>query len=454
MNFALLENLGRPRHALFVGHEVVELAGLLRGRINEVVALESSQDALERTAGLTFEKHLLSLSSAHPLQAVDGRQFDLVVLEGSVERTGDARRLLEQAHARLVDGGHLIISVAADAGLSRDAVRRSLGDAGFEVMRSELKPRFFRQEFARTAKVIDDLRLTQVPLFSALGHLARPVERAIAWRDPDRRAAEHLWIARRRPLPAPLTLTVGMLTLNEVESIERMINDIRAVVPDAKILVIDSSSDQTPELARAMGARVIRQLPPQGHGPAMERLMYEAAQETEALIYLDCDFTYPTNMIPFIRQLLEDGADVVNGSRTARYPKAMPFANFLANRFMAASTHLAHGVPTTDVHSGMRGYRCSVIRGFSFDGSGDALPLDTLILPARSGYEVVEFPIAYDERVGVSKLAKVRGLLWTYLRLAGALRHGERVARNSPHYVLKRDGVVEHAQARPPDRPE
>ena len=134
--------------------------------------------------------------------------------------------------------------------------------------------------------------------------------------------------------------------------------------------------------------------------------MYEAAAESDALIYIDCDFTYPTREIPRIREMLEEGADVVNATRTSRYPRAMPVAHFAANRVFAGAAALVHGLPTTDVHSGLRGYRSSVIRSFDFDGEGDALPLDTLILPARSGHHVVEFPIAYAERVGVSKLQR------------------------------------------------
>jgi glycosyltransferase involved in cell wall biosynthesis len=205
-------------------------------------------------------------------------------------------------------------------------------------------------------------------------------------------------VARHPPRAGKLSLTVGMLTLNEMEAIEPMIDEIRAIVPDAKILVIDSSSDETPTRAIAKGARVVRQLPPRGHGPAMERLMYEASKDSDALIYLDCDFTYPVGTIKRIRELLESGVDVVNTSRTHRYPKEMPVPNFIANRFFAATAQVVHGVPTTDVHSGMRGYRSSVIRAFDFDGEGDAIPLDTLILPAKSHYHVAELPIPYLKR--------------------------------------------------------
>lgn len=103
----------------------------------------------------------------------------------------------------------------------------------------------------------------------------------------------------------------------------------------------------------------------------------------------------------------------------------MPLANYLANRTFAATARVVNGLPTTDVHSGMRGYRSSVIRAFAFDGEGDALPLDTLILPARAGYRVVEFPIPYAERGGVSKLRKLAGTAWTFVRIARAVGRGD-----------------------------
>jgi hypothetical protein len=101
--------------------------------------------------------------------------------------------------------------------------------------------------------------------------------------------------------------------------------------------------------------------------------------------------------------------------------------HFLANRVFAATLSAVHGLPTPDVHSGMRGYRASVIRAFDFDGLGDALPIDTLVLPARAGHRVEELPIDYRPRVGESKLARVRGTVWTFVRIARALEVGERV---------------------------
>src|SRR5262249_24215702 len=156
----------------------------------------------------------------------------------------------------------------------------------------------------------------------------RPMEDAITGIAPKLLSYQHVVVARKPVIPGPLSLTVGMLTMNEEQSIERMMNEIKEAAPDAKILLVDSSTkDQTHIIAERMGAGVIRQLPPRGYGPAMEVLMYEAAKQSDALIYLDCDFTYPPALIPKLRKILEGGVDVVNASRTRTRPDAMPLPN-------------------------------------------------------------------------------------------------------------------------------
>ena len=151
----------------------------------------------------------------------------------------------------------------------------------------------------------------------------RSVEDVVAARAPELLSFQNVYVARKPPKARKLSLTVGMLTMNEEDSIEAMMGEIRKVAPDAKILCVDSSTDRTPEIAARLGARVLRQIPPRGHGPAMELLMYSAAAESDLLIYLDCDFTYPAEYIPVLRKLVkkavdalvrEAGADLGNGS--------------------------------------------------------------------------------------------------------------------------------------------
>ncbi len=215
-----------------------------------------------------------------------------------------------------------------------------------------------------------------------------------------------------------MKVTVSMITMNEERAVGKVVNDIRHVVPDAEILLVDSSKDRTAEVAREMGCRVIKQFPPQGYGPAMDRAVREASGDV--VVTLDCDDTYPVDVIPKLVDLVEQGYDLVNTTRTWRRPEAMPFANFIANRVFAFAARVLHGLKTTDVHSGMRAYRKSMIDAIEWNPRGPALPVDMYVIPFRRGFRVTEVPIDYRERVGETTLRRFSSTIWTFRRLWNA----------------------------------
>jgi glycosyltransferase involved in cell wall biosynthesis len=211
-----------------------------------------------------------------------------------------------------------------------------------------------------------------------------------------------------------------MITLNEEEAVAKVVGDIRRVVPTAEIFIVDSSRDRTAEVAESLGCRVFRQFPPKGYGPAMDRAVRDA--RGDIVITLDCDDTYPVDAIPKLVALIDEGWDLVNATRLTKRPRAMPLANYVANRVFAWTARLLHGIRTTDVHSGMRAYRKSMINAVQWDPNGPALPVDMLILPYRRGFRVTEIPIEYRERIGTPTLQRFRSTLWTFKRLWKARR--------------------------------
>ncbi len=212
-----------------------------------------------------------------------------------------------------------------------------------------------------------------------------------------------------------MKLTVSMITMNEEKAVAKVIQDIRRVAPDAEVLLVDSSKDRTAEIAEELGARVIKQFPPQGYGPAMDRAVREA--HGDVVITLDCDDTYPVEAIPEMVKLIEQGYDLVNTTRTWKRPKAMPFANFIANRVFALGARILHGLKTTDVHSGMRAYRKTMIDKVQWVAKGPALPVDMYIVPHRMGFKTAEIPIDYRERIGETTLQRWDSTIWTFRRL-------------------------------------
>jgi glycosyltransferase involved in cell wall biosynthesis len=213
-----------------------------------------------------------------------------------------------------------------------------------------------------------------------------------------------------------------MISMNEAGAVGGVIDEIKKVVPNAEVLLVDSSKDETPQIAEARGARVLRQFPPRGYGPAMTRLLYSAT--TDVIITMDCDGTYPANRIRELHERIERGADLVNASRTHHRPKAMPLANYVANRTFAAVAGVVHRYWTTDLHSGMRAYRTSMLRATYAPEKGPALPVELLLVPARHGYRVEDVDIDYFERIGTTTLHRWDSTVWTFRRIANAALRG------------------------------
>lgn len=213
-----------------------------------------------------------------------------------------------------------------------------------------------------------------------------------------------------------MKLTVSMISMNEEGAVGKVIDDIKAVAPEAEILLVDSSSDNTPQIAQARGARVIRQYPPQGYGRAMERALRDASGDV--IVTLDCDDTYPVSAIPVLAKLVaEEGYDIVNATRLARRPKAMPLPNYLANWLFAAIASLLAGTRTTDMHSGMRAYRKAMLDQLEFEAGGPALPVELWFKPLVLRFRAAEIPIEYRERIGQTTLNRWASTQWTFKRL-------------------------------------
>jgi protein-L-isoaspartate O-methyltransferase len=465
-NIAMIGALGRPRTVLDVGCSIGlnGAAAVMTGAT--VVGIEKNPSAAAKARRLLGEViEVDPIDGDAVARALNGRKFDAILFADLLEEVDDPPAVVRRYLEHLEKEGRVIISLRNSAAwnvllkvqtpklgyhgngshhlFSHAQATEIAEKSGLQVLRVAHNPmmaRAIRPLVVEGGWVLpppaeeSGTAYRDLPLYQAYRTLVRPWEDAIAGVAPKLLSYQHVVVARRPVEPGPLSLTVGMLTMDEEESIERMMTEIKAAAPDAKILVIDSSmKDQTPVIAERMGARVIRQLPPRGHGPAMEVLMYEAAKQSDALIYLDCDFTYPPALIPNIRKILESGVDVVNASRTRKRPDAMPLPNYLANKSFALLAQVTAGAKVSDLHSGMRGYRSSVTRAFAFDGEGDAIPIDTLLWPAKCGYRVVEVPIDYQERVGFSKLRKVAGTVWTFIRLAKTIKVGE---RGAGHYEV------------------
>jgi len=210
-------------------------------------------------------------------------------------------------------------------------------------------------------------------------------------------------------------VSVVMITKNEERAVEKVIDDIKKNAPGAEIVIVDSSDDKTPQIAESLGCKVIRQFPPKGYGPAMDKALRSGTGNI--IVTLDCDDTYPAEKIPELVKLAREGYDIVNASRTFKRPKNMPFFNFIANRIFALTARIVHGIRTTDVHSGMRAYQKKMIDKLTFKTDAPALPVEIQIKSVIKGYKFKEINIEYKQRIGETKLEKWNSTKWTFKRI-------------------------------------
>jgi glycosyltransferase involved in cell wall biosynthesis len=201
-------------------------------------------------------------------------------------------------------------------------------------------------------------------------------------------------------------LTVVMGTYNEEAAIETVLADIDRVTDGrANVICVDSSSDRTPELARAAGARVIEQ-EPQGYGVAVRTALLAA--DRPVVVTTDCDDTYPMERLPDFLDRINEGYDVVSGDRLTRGADAMPGLNRFGNRTFAAVASALLGESLTDTTTGMRAYRRELIQQIEWT-ENTGLSAELLMRPVARDYDVIEVPIDYRERAGETKLDPVAG---------------------------------------------
>jgi len=128
------------------------------------------------------------------------------------------------------------------------------------------------------------------------------------------------------------------------------------------IVIDDGSTDNTGQIAEQYGAKVLRHSRNIGKGAALRTgFNYALDTDCEIIITLDGDLQHNPRSIPRFIQKIEEGFDVVVGSRSSTQSEEMPFMRKLSNLITTQALRVFFRVPVTDSQSGYRAFKRRVL---------------------------------------------------------------------------------------------
>ena len=215
------------------------------------------------------------------------------------------------------------------------------------------------------------------------------------------------------------TALVIIPTYNEVENLEPIVTQVLATDPRLEILVVDDNSpDGTGKLADTLAARdarvhVLHRPGKQGLGRAyLAGFDWALSRHYPFIFEMDADFSHDPKYLPRFLSEMDQGADVVLGSR---YTPGGGTVNWGMGRQAISKGGSLYarsvlGIGVRDLTGGFKCFRREVLQGLDLStvkSTGYAFQIELTYRAVRRGFKVREIPIVFeDRRVGKSKMSK------------------------------------------------
>ncbi len=197
-------------------------------------------------------------------------------------------------------------------------------------------------------------------------------------------------------------LTILMPCLNEAETlgfcIDKATDFLERSGISGEILIADNgSSDDSVEIARSHGARVVR-VEEKGYGSAL-RGGIEAARG-QYVIMGDADASYDFGALdPFVEKLRQ-GYDLVMGNRFrgGMEPGAMPLLHrYLGNPVLSGIGKLLFQTPVGDFHCGLRGFSRQSILDLDLTTTGMEFASEVVVRSSLARQSMTEVPTTLSQ---------------------------------------------------------
>ncbi len=205
-------------------------------------------------------------------------------------------------------------------------------------------------------------------------------------------------------------ISIVLPAYNEEKAIGQVIKDIDQVMSKLnykyEILVIDDGSkDNTAQIAKDLGARVIKHSINRGVGRARKTGIRNA--KGEIIIMIDADGSYPVDVIPEMIKLLNT-CDMVVGART-KESGSLPWLRKPSKWLLKKIAEIIASEKIPDLNSGLRAFRKKTAMKFMSILPDTHSWVSTLTLAYLTNEYVVKYiKIPYFKRIGKSTFHPIK----------------------------------------------
>jgi glycosyltransferase involved in cell wall biosynthesis len=220
-------------------------------------------------------------------------------------------------------------------------------------------------------------------------------------------------------------IVVVLPAYNAAKTLEKTYEDIPKDQVYRIILVDDVSQDQTVEVARSLGLKVVIHIQNRGYGGNQKTCYLEALKDgADVVVMLHPDHQYDSRLVPeLVRPILDQQAEMVMGSRILNgraLEGGMPVWKYMANRALTILENLVYRRQLTDCHSGFRAYSRKLLETVPFLVNSDDFVFDSQMIAQAVyfGFQIREIPVQaryFPEASSVNfKVSSIYGLktLW------------------------------------------
>src|SRR5579863_9163560 len=231
-------------------------------------------------------------------------------------------------------------------------------------------------------------------------------------------------------------IAVVMPAYNAEKTLEMTVRELSDLV-DIKILVDDSSRDQTVALSKQLGLHTFVHDSNYGYGRNQQTCYREAlAAGADIVVMVHPDYQYTPSLVPAMAGMVASGVyDMVLASRIlggGALGGGMPLYKYVSNRFLTAFQNIFLGVKLSEYHTGFRAFSRKLLETLPILENSDDFVFDN---------QMIAQAVMFDFHIGEISCPTKYFAEASSINFKRSVEYGFGVLATTMSYVLHKSGI-------------